>query len=323
MAHLDLVQDDRVLVGPSTLDDAGVYRLDGGPTIVQTVDFFTPVVNDPEDYGRVAVANALSDVYAMGGRPLTALGILCYPHDRLPKEVLGGIMRGASRALREAGVVLLGGHSVRDPELKFGLAVTGTVEPDHILTNAGGRPGDVLILTKPLGTGVLSTALKAGKLDGGTEELLVETMVLLNRSASELAVEAGVHACVDVTGFALAGHGAQLAQASGITMVIDVPSLPLLPRALELAARKRYLTGGDRTNREYLAGRYEVTGQVESAEEALCFDPQTSGGLLLAVSPDGAESLLGRLKEAGWSQAAIVGRLAPREGDLLLRLQGR
>jgi selenide, water dikinase len=273
-------RDRRVLVDHSTLDDAGVFAFGRGTALVQTVDFFTPVVDDPYDFGQIAAANALSDVYAMGGRPLTALAVLCVPEQRIGPEVLREILRGGQDKMREAGTSILGGHSVTDPELKFGYSVTGVVERRRLLTNAGARPGDRLLLTKPLGTGVLATALKQGRLEPPLIRRLTRTMAALNRGAAEAAVEFGAHAATDVTGFGLIGHAAQLAEASGVTLRLQPQPGWFLPRALELALAGA-VAGGLKRNRAFFADR--VGGEPLPEAFALGLnDPQTSGGLLIA-----------------------------------------
>jgi selenide,water dikinase len=280
---------------------------------VQTVDFFTPVVDDPETFGRIAAANALSDVYAMGGRPITALSIAAFPEHDFPPEWAAAIVRGGAAVLAEAGCALLGGHSVRDPEIKFGYAVTGLVDPARMLTNAGGRVGQVLVLTKPLGTGVLATALKAGHADPESAAAAAATMVALNRAASEAALRHGVTGATDVTGFGLAGHAAALARESGLTLEIELARLPLLPGALDRA--ERFQAGGLKANRSEFEPRVEYSGTPDPALAALLFDPQTSGGLLLLVPEAWAPALLGELT-AAWE----IGRAVPaRSRPLLVR----
>lgn len=282
--------DPRVIVDHRTGDDAGVFRLSDAVTLVQTVDFFTPVVDDPEQYGAIAAANALSDVYAMGGRPLTALSIAAFPDDDFPREWSAAIVRGGFRKLQEAGCVLLGGHSVRDPEVKFGYAVTGLVDADRLMTNAAARPGDVLVLTKPLGTGVIATALKAGRAPEASAAAAARSMATLNRIPAAVAHRHGVRAATDVTGFGLLGHASNLARESGVTIVIESSSLPLLPGALDLAPS--FQPRGLRANRERFEALAEFAARPADPLAALLFDPQTSGGLLLCVPPDEAASVL-------------------------------
>lgn len=288
--------DPRVLVDYRTGDDAGVFRLSDEFSLVQTVDFFTPVVDDPEAFGRIAAANALSDVYAMGGRPLTALSIAAFPEKDFPAEWAQAIVRGGHEKLREAGCALLGGHSVRDPEIKFGYAVTGLVDPAQMLTNAGARAGDVLVLTKPLGTGVIATALKAGQAPPPAVEAATQSMAELNRIASAVALRFGAHAATDVTGFGLAGHAAGMARESRVTLEIEGAALPLLPLAAELAPR--FQAAGLKANRRHFEDGVEYTADLDAARVALLFDPQTSGGLLLALPAASAQGALAELPEA-------------------------
>jgi selenide,water dikinase len=294
-----------VLVDHTTGDDAGVFRLDERTALVQTVDFFTPVVDDPADFGAIAAANALSDVYAMGGRPLTALSIAAFPEHDFPVALAGDIVRGGALKLAEAGCALLGGHTVKDPEIKFGYAVTGLVDPDLLLTNAGGRAGDLLVLTKPLGTGVIATALKAGAAPEAAVAAATRSMATLNRAASEAALRHGVRAATDITGFGLVGHAVAIARESGISLEFEAAALPWLPQALDLAPR--FQAGGLKANRREHEPRVEYRGRPDPATAALLFDPQTSGGLLLLVPEGAAAALLEDLPEA-----RVVGRAAAR-----------
>ena len=291
-------RDDRVLIDYRTSDDAGVYRLDGDRALVQTVDFFTPIVDDPFAYGQIAAANSLSDVYAMGGRPLTALAIAGFPKEA-DRSVLKAIFAGGLAKLEEAGVALLGGHTVQDQEIKFGYAVTGEVHPDRIWRNAGARPGDVLFLTKPLGTGVIATALKADRAPAAAVSDAVESMSRLNRAASEALQslpDGTVHACTDITGFGLIGHGSEMAVASGVTLEFDTASIPILPGALALASAN--IPGGGRTNAEHFGPVVLVAPGVPADLVTVLHDPQTSGGLLASVASehaDAAEAALRRV----------------------------
>jgi selenide,water dikinase len=307
--------DDRVLVDFRTADDAGVYVWPGGPALVQTVDFFAPVVDDPYAYGQIAAANALSDVYAMGGEPRTALAIAAWPKDDGPgRDVLARIVRGGFDKLTEAGVALLGGHTLADREVKFGYAVTGAIDPRRVWTNAGARVGDVLILTKPLGTGIIATAMKFQRA-GDYADAAMASMVGLNRAAAAAArqLPAGaVSACTDITGFGLAGHAVEMADASGVTIGVDVSALPVLPGAAELAAAN--FSGGARTNQEYFSPRVRLEASVPAPLGMLVFDPQTSGGLLLAVQPASATALLSALDQSGVS-ARQIGRVVERDAD--------
>jgi selenide,water dikinase len=278
-----------VLVDASTLDDAGVFAHGRREALIQTVDFFPPIVDDPYDFGRIAAANSVSDVYAMGGRPLTALALLCAPERTLAPEALAAVLQGGLDTMRRAGVSVVGGHSVRDTELKFGYAVTGIADRRSLLRNSGVRPGDRLYLTKPLGTGILSTALKQGRLDAGLTHRLTEHMARLNRGASEAAVAAGSRAATDVTGFGLLGHAVQVADASGVTLVLRPTARWFLPRVLELV-RAGVAPGGLARNREYYGTRVEPASLPEGWLDAL-HDPQTSGGLLIAVPGRRARAL--------------------------------
>jgi selenide,water dikinase len=273
--------DPRLLVGLDTFDDAGVFALSDDLALVQTVDFFAPIVDDPYAFGQIAAANALSDVYAMGGEPLTALNIVGFPNDKLPMEVLAEILRGADDKIREAGAVIVGGHSVIDDEVKFGLAVTGRVDPRAMLTNAGARPGDRLLLTKPIGTGVLATAAKRGDLGEAEHRALIESMTTLNRVAAVAARDAGARCATDVTGFGLLGHASHVARASKVTLVVRSADVPVLPGAREAVARGIRTAGAER-NRVYLDPLVDW-GSSSEPDRALLVDPQTSGGLLVAV----------------------------------------
>jgi selenide,water dikinase len=274
-----------------------VFRVNEQVTLVQTVDFFTPVVDDPEAYGAIAAANALSDVYAMGGRPLTALSIVAFPETDFPAEWAAAIVRGGHRKLQEAGCVLLGGHSVRDPEIKFGYAITGLVEVERLTTNAGGRAGDALVLTKPLGTGIIATALKAGKASAESVAAATRSMATLNRIPAAVASRHGVRAVTDITGFGLLGHAAAIARASGLTLEFRASDLPLLPGALDLAAA--FQPKGLRANRERYGPRVVYGEGVDRQPvEPLLYDPQTSGGLLLLVPPGELPSVLADLPSA-------------------------
>jgi selenide, water dikinase len=298
--------DDRVLIDFRTADDAGVYRWEAGPALVQTVDFFTPIVDDPFVYGQIAAANATSDIYAMGGKPLTALAIAAFPKDDLEPETIRAIFRGGFDKLREAGVSLLGGHTVQDREIKFGYAVTGAIDPARLLSNGGARPGDVLFLTKPVGTGIVGTAIKFDRVDPALAAEAVRSMQMLNRAAAEAiqTLDAGaVHACTDVTGFGLIGHATEMARASGVTIVIDAGVVPLFPGVLEIADRNR--SGGMRSNQEHFAPTTKVEPDVDWIREIVLYDPQTSGGLLIAADAASADEVAARLARAGVSARAI------------------
>ena len=305
--------DDRVLVDYRTADDAGVYKLDETRALVQTVDFFTPIVDDPFVYGQIAAANALSDVYAMGGRPLTALAICGFPKEA-DRALLKAIFAGGLDMLGRAGVALLGGHTVQDQEIKFGYAVTGEVDPRRVLANAGAMSGDRLILTKALGTGVIATALKFGRAPESAVTAAVRSMTMLNRTAGEViaSLEAGtVHACTDITGFGLLGHASEMAVASHCSLELDADAVPLLDGARALVTGN--IPGGGRTNRQHFGARIEIAPSVDPAVADLLFDPQTSGGLFLAVAPAAADGLLAALLAAGVQASCVGAALPPRE----------
>ena len=292
-----------MLVGPETWDDAGVFRISPTRALVQTVDFITPVVNDPFDFGRIAAANALSDVYAMGGTPLTALSIVCYP-EHGDMTVLGEILRGGAEALARAKVALMGGHTVRDPEIKFGFAVTGEVHPRRIVSNAGAKRGDVLVLTKPLGTGILATALKRRLLPDEDLAVLTAQLTTTNRAAAEAMNAAHASAATDVTGFGLLGHALNIARASKKTLRIWGAAVPLLPRVLDFA-REGVAPAGLRSNLGYAEPHVGFDDGVPETLRMALADPQTSGGLLIAIAPKRAAGLMKALKRAKVNAAAI------------------
>jgi len=296
LAKLPKPSDPNVLIGFDTADDAGVYQLAHDLALVQTVDFFTPIVDDPYTFGQIAAANALSDVYAMGGRPISALSIVGFPNrpDRL--DVLERILQGGHAKMAEAGCAVIGGHSIGDEEIKFGYAVTGLVNPQRVLTNAGAKPGDHLILTKRIGTGIISTALKNNQASRAALDAAVESMCRLNRAASELALKFNVHAATDITGFGLLGHAREMALASRVSLVIDSAQVEFLPEAIDYS-RDGHLPGGLKRNREFLEGCVEFVNGVSEEVRQLLYDPQTSGGLLMAVEPGDAVKLLGALRE--------------------------
>ena len=306
--------DDRVLIDFRTADDAGVYRWESGPALVQTVDFFTPIVDDPYIYGQIAAANSVSDIYAMGGRPLTALAIAGFPKDGLEPGTIKDIFRGGFDKLREAGVSLLGGHTVQDREIKFGYAVTGSIDPARMLANAGARDGDILFLTKPIGTGIVGTAIKFNRVDRALEDAAVLSMRTLNRAAAEVlqTLPAGaVHACTDVTGFGLIGHGSEMARASGVTLTIEAGKVPLFEGVLAIVGPNQ--SGGLGSNREHFAAGVTIDAGVPADLEALLYDPQTSGGLLVAASAEAAGSVAEAFHSAGVAAVRIgtVGRREP------------
>lgn len=306
-------EDARILVGRETFDDAGVFRLAADLALVQTVDFFAPIVDDPYEFGQVAAANALSDVYAMGGEPLTALSIVGFPTGSLPLSVLTQILRGGQDMVEAAGAVVIGGHTVVDDEVKFGLAVTGRVHPDHMLTNAAAQPGDLLILTKPLGTGLVATAVKRGTATPAAERAIVASMTTLNRQASVTAVALGLRCATDVTGYGLLGHASHIARASHVTLEFTASRVPSLEGA-EAALAAGIRTGGAERNAAYLEPLVEW-GDVPPDRRALLIDPQTSGGLLVASPPAQSEHYLSRVPGS-----VVVGRVMPRgEHPIVLR----
>jgi selenide,water dikinase len=298
-------------VGLERADDAGVYRLADDLAIVQTVDFFTPVVDDPYTFGQIAVANALSDVYAMGGRPLTAMNIVCFPSKTLDISVLRDILRGGIDKLHEAGVVLVGGHSVDDVELKYGLSVTGTVHPAKVLTKGGAKPGDQLVLTKPIGTGIINTAVKGGMAGERAAETVARSMATLNKAASEAMLEVGVNACTDITGFGLLGHACEMIQDGQIGLKIRSVSVPIFPETIALA-RMGMIPGGTYRNKDFRSGMVDLLAGVGDVMLDILFDPQTSGGLLISVGADKTGLLLTGLKEAGVPDAAVIGDVVSR-----------
>jgi selenide,water dikinase len=300
VAALPLPTDPRVLVAAATADDAGVVQLTDALAIVQTADFFTPIVDDPYAFGRIAATNALSDIYAMGGTPVSALNLVAFPLDVLGPDVLREILRGGADAVAAAGASIVGGHSIDDPEPKYGLAVTGIVDPRAILTNAGGRAGDALVLTKPLGAGTVATALKRGLADAALVERAVAVMTTLNDRAAEQARAAGAHALTDVTGFGLLGHVHELAEASGLAAEIDLSAIPAIDGVLELLSDERALAGGSQRNRAD-ADTFTSWGDTAEPRRRLAIDAMTSGGLLAAVEPSRAGEI------DGW----VVGRLVP------------
>lgn len=299
-----------LLVGMETSDDAGVFRLRPDLAIVNTVDFFTPIVDDPYVFGQIAAANALSDVYAMGGDPMTAMNIVAFPKGTLDLDVLGRILAGGAERVQAAGAVVVGGHSIIDPELKYGLAVTGLIHPDCVIRNVGVQPGDVLVLTKPLGTGVIATALKRRVASAASVRAAVASMTTLNRDAARVMRAGAVHACSDVTGYGLVGHAAEMAVGSRVSIEIELDRLPVLPGARRLAERG-HLTGGCRRVREYLAGTVDVSSAAPLGLVEIAFDPQTSGGLLIAVPQRAGGALVRRLRAAGVRSATMVGRARP------------
>jgi selenide, water dikinase len=309
-----LDRDPNLLVGTETADDAGVYRISERVALVQTLDFFPPLVDDPFTYGQIAAANALSDVYAMNGRPLTVMNIAAFPDDQLPLSILSDILRGAADRVSLAGAVTVGGHTVRDAEIKFGLSVTGLVDPSELLTNAAARPGDVLVLTKPLGTGFVTTASKKNECPPDVLERAIASMIALNAVGRDaLRAAGGVHALTDVTGYGLAGHAGEMAEGAGLTLEFEVANLPVIEGALPLAT-SRYFTRASRSNREFLEGRLRIEPTADATLVEFAFDAQTSGGLLIAVDAGRLTRLLEELNTRGAQAAAVVGRVTERSG---------
>jgi selenide, water dikinase len=303
LAGLPLSDDPAVLVGPRTADDAGVYRLRDDLALIHTADFFTPIVDDPYAFGRIAATNALSDVYAMGGEPVTALNLVAFSLEDLGSDVLRAILRGGADAAQAAGVALVGGHSIDDHEPKYGMAVTGVVHPDALLTNAGGRAGDALVLTKPVGAGAITTAVKRGTAGSEDEAAAVEVMTTLNAESAARARTAGAHAVTDVTGFGLLGHLHELAQASGLAAEVDAGAVPAIPGALQLLDSGEAVSGGSRRNREWAETFAAYEPDVPEPRRRLVCDAMTSGGLLVALDPD----------RAGALDAPVIGRLVAGE----------
>ena len=302
-----------VIVGTETNDDAGVFRLRPDLAIVNTVDFFTPIVDDPFIFGQIAATNAISDIYAMGAEPRTALNIVGFPRGTLDIEVLGEILRGGGEKAREAGVVVIGGHSIIDEEVKYGMAVTGEIHPDRVIRNVGVQPGDALVLTKPLGTGIITTALKQRRVMQESIDAAVKSMTTLNAAASGIMRNFAVHACSDVTGFALLGHAQEMTAGGEVTIVLESTSLPLLPGAVDLA-EEGHLTGGCRRNRAYLQDKVIVDPSVRPGLVEIGFDPQTSGGLLIALPQSDAPRLVAELHASGVTAATIIGKAATYQG---------
>jgi selenide, water dikinase len=308
--------DPNVVVGFDTADDAGVYKISATQALVQTVDFFTPIVDDPYTFGQIAATNSLSDVYAMGGRPLSALAIVCFP-DKGDLEILEQILAGGLSKMMEAGCVVIGGHSVRDPEIKFGYAVTGTIDPERVWKNSAARPGDRLILTKALGTGVISTAIKRGEAQQSWIDAAVRSMTTLNAKAAQIAVDGqfAIHAATDITGFGLIGHAREMAQGSGVALKIEAANIPLLEGALD-CVRAGFIPGGLNNNREFAECNVGYDAAVSEEIRTMLYDPQTAGGLLLSVTAADSGRLVDALQSAG-VPAAEIGEVIPRRKPLI------
>lgn len=307
---------ESLLVGMETSDDAGVFRLRPDLAIVQSVDYFTPVVDDPYLFGQIAATNAFSDIYAMGAEPATALNIIGFPVDDLPLWVMAEILRGGADKVEEAGATLVGGHSIDDVEPKFGLCVTGTVHPDEVIKNVGAEPGDVLVLTKPLGIGIITTAIKRGQCSAEAETEAVQAMNTLNDTAAQAARETGVHAMTDVTGFGLLGHGLEMA--AGVDLEIEAAAVPVIEAAFEYAAAD-IVPGGSRRNLEYIQDRVRFGAEVSPVQRTVFADAITAGGLLIAVPEARADQLVNRLEELNTMAAAVIGRVIPGSGRITVQ----
>ena len=308
-----------LILGFDHTDDCGVMRISEDKAVIFTVDFFPAIADDPRVFGKVAAANALSDIYAMGGTPLCALNIVSFPEGKLPLEVLEEVLLGGAEKIAEAGAIVVGGHTMKDSELKYGLSVTGTIHPDRIVYNSGARPGDALVLTKPLGTGIYSTALKNGALSGELEQDMYRVMSALNRDASEVMNVLGANACTDITGYGLVGHALEIAEESGVSLIIDFDSIPFLPAARELA-EKGFLTGGGMATLKASEDRIKSNIELAGVEMMLLSDPQTSGGLLVSIERERSGKYLDMLRDRGNSEAAVIGEVAESaEAPILLR----
>ncbi len=316
LKQLPQPNDPRLLVGINTADDAGVYQLTDEIALIQTVDFFTPIVDDPYDFGRISAANSLSDVYAMGGKPLTALNIVGFHQKFFSNDILVKILSGGYDKVSEAEAIIVGGHTIMDEELKYGLAVTGIIHPAKVVTNAGARPGDRLILTKPLGTGIISTALKAGQNLGDLLSRAVEVMATLNRSASEAMQVVGVSACTDITGFGLLGHGYEMAAASQVGFKIWAKAVPVFEEAIQLA-NEGFVPGGTSNNRYYLNDKVILPDSLDWALATLLFDAQTSGGLLISVPAPKVDRLLEQLQQRNVATMAVIGEVTAQHPGII------
>lgn len=309
MRSISIPYDQNVIVGMQNGDDAGVYKISDSSALIQTVDFITPIVDDPFAFGKIAACNSLSDVYAMGGRPLTALNIVCFPTNKFSLDILAEVLRGGLAVLEESETQLMGGHSIDDPEFKYGLAVTGIVHPDRVVRNNTLQAGDVIILTKPLGTGLIATAVKAGNADKGITGPFIRSMSTLNRVAAGIMLEYPIHACTDVTGFGLIGHMREMLGAAEMEIMIDSKSVSLLPGAREAAA-EGLIPAGMYRNRDFVGGLCSMEPSVPRDLADVLFDPQTSGGLLISLEASEAEKLVGRLHAAGIADAAVIARVS-------------
>lgn len=307
LCHLPKFYDENLIVGMDTYDDAAVYRIDNEKAIVLTMDFFTPVVDDPYIFGQIAAANSLSDIYAMGGKPVTAMNIVCFPNC-LPLDILADIIKGGADKVKEAGAIIIGGHTVEDNEPKYGLSVMGFINPNKIITNNGAKPGDILILTKPLGLGILTTAIKANMLSSDVIDKAASVMAYLNKDACDTMLQIGVNGCTDITGFGFLGHSLEMAEASSATFEIWSDSLPIIEESLDLA-KMGIIPAGAYKNRNYAGKRVFIDKSVKQEISDILFDPQTSGGLLIAVEESKAVKLLNLLKQNNKTECSVIGKV--------------
>lgn len=320
LCGLDFPTNDNVLVGLGTADDAGVYKVTEDIALIQTVDFFTPIVDDPFDFGRIAAANSLSDVYAMGGQPKTAMNIVAYPIKTLGKEILREVLAGGAATLREAGAVLLGGHSVEDEEFKYGLSVTGFVHPQKIWANQGLREGDLLILTKAIGTGVINTAIKGGLASNAIISSAIQTMAQLNKNAAQVMMDFSISACTDITGFGLLGHIAEMIDGASEHILLDMSTIPILPEAYNFAAMG-LVPIGSHNNRAYRQDMVAGLNDIDPVFRDILFDPQTSGGLLVGCKEEDAQKLLSRLRDVGIEDSAIIGQVQANKTEISQKIE--
>jgi selenide, water dikinase len=320
LKDLPRLSHPNLIVGMERVEDAGVYKINEETAIIQTVDFFTPVVDDPYTFGQITAANSLSDVYAMGGQPITAMNIVCFPSQSMDISVLQAVLKGGLDKMQEAGVVLVGGHSVDDQEIKYGLSVTGTIHPQKVLKKEGSKPGNKLILTKALGTGIISTAVKAGMASQESAEAIIRSMTTLNRRASEIMLEVGVDACTDITGFGLLGHACEMVEDTAQGLLIYADRVPIFAEAVTLA-ETGLVPAGLYRNRDYRKSWVHIKKEVNQFLSEVLFDPQTSGGLLISVAPAKAGQLLSKLHQDGINQAAEIGEvLSQPAGKVIVQL---
>ncbi len=319
LAGLPKTEDPRVLVSADTCDDAGVFKVSDDLALVQSVDIFTPSVDDPYTFGQIAAANSVSDIYAMGGLPLTALSIIGFPIETMSHRIMNQILRGGVDKMEEAGVSIVGGHSIKDNEVKFGFAVTGTIHPEKIITNAKAQPGDILVLTKPLGTGVIGFASQIGKASAESLNTISQSMAELNKIPAEIMVDMGVKTATDVTGFGLLGHLSEMAAQSKVTVEIFVDRVPVFDRVFDYI-RQGMISGAIERNKEFASQYVTTTSGVSEERETVLYDPQTSGGLLIAIHPDGAEELVSRLKKKGIEHTSVIGKVVSKsDGQIILK----